>query len=99
MLSEQTAPQLDRHSRWLADTRQLEEVAHELRGRYLIDAHLVPDQATPYVRVSVPGTGGDRVSVTSGDDRRFLLGATGVTHPLFDPTGAARRIATRLRRA
>lgn len=96
MLSEWTRPRPDAHSRWLAELDQLDALAHELRGRYRVSAHVVPDQATPYVWTCVAGTDGERIEVTP--DAGFDLTQARSTHPIMDPEGCARRVATRLYR-
>lgn len=77
-----TAHRRGGHSRWLTEVEQLEAVARELRGHYMIDAHLVPDQASPYVSVTLESSEGERVGITSVSPvSQFHLVRPDSTHP------------------
>lgn len=85
-------------SSWLARCETLEALAHELR-RFAVNALLISDQATPYVRVHLSGTAGDRVTLSLRDGQEvYEWSSTQGQHPTMDPAGAARRMATQLGR-
>ena len=92
-----TPPRTD-NCRWLRNVEALESVAAQLRS-YLVTALLVPDQARPYVRVSLPDTCGEEIRVIAEEGRDcYLMVSRDDTHPVMDAPGCARRLATRLRR-
>ncbi len=68
----------------------------ELEG-YGLAAQVVPDMGGPYVFTTLPRTHGMRVRVDRVEEEYRYLWRDGAHHPINDPYGAARRIATRLR--
>ena len=76
-----------------AHVRPLHELTGDLRG-HALTVDFVPDVATPHVIVQLVNAT-ITVTLTGG---RFRWGKPPADHPILDPAGCARRIATSLRR-
>lgn len=81
--------------------KPLRWLAAELR-LYGLSALITTDRDQPFLRVALDGASGDadaKVRVGRRDGHPCYVWAGGAAdHPLFDPAGAARRLAVALRR-